>query len=89
MDANKVLDLTNEDNLLAIGISEDDLLEEWELINYDFDIAKTQLIGKVAKEKGAEAILAPSARRENSKCLNILEESIQIEIFNKCELKDK
>ena len=29
VDANKVLDLTDEDNLVAIGISEDDLLEEW------------------------------------------------------------
>lgn len=86
--ADKILDLSDGDVLDSLCITEADLLEEWEIVNYDFDIAKTQIIGKVAKEKGFIALIAPSARWDGGKTLNILDTSLPIEVINVGELND-
>jgi hypothetical protein len=69
----KVLDLTNEKLLRKMKISKRILIEDWEAENYDFKPAKTQIIGKVAKEKGFEALLVPSARWKKEKSINLLD----------------
>ncbi len=58
----KVLDLTNPDIRLAIGVTESDLKMEWDEVQREGGEALTQSISRLAREAGFEAIIVPSAR---------------------------
>ncbi|MGH9833128.1 MAG: RES family NAD+ phosphorylase [Blastocatellia bacterium] len=62
----KVLDLTDPDVRLAIGVTEPDLKVEWEDVKRAGDEAITQSIGRLAREAGFEAIIVPSARHSGN-----------------------
>jgi len=81
----KCLDLSDDEILRAIGLTneagqaDDSVLKiEWFPFNFDGEFAPTQLIGKVAKDKGYEAIIAPSARINESgrNSINLLSEDV-------------
>lgn len=72
----KVLDLTDTVIQAMIGISHAVLTEEWQT-NPE---PKTQIIGKIALEKGFEAIKVPSARWTGSHSLNLLDDRLQTKI---------
>ena len=63
----KILDLTDGDVCLALGVLESDLTDEdnntnWFAIQDSGKEALTQSIGRLAKEVGFEGLLVPSAR---------------------------
>lgn len=66
MKLTKVLDLTDPDIRLAIGVTESDLKMEWDEVQRAGGEAHTQSIGRLAREAGFEAIIVPSARHSGA-----------------------
>lgn len=70
----KVLDLTDASVCRGLGINRKELVEtDWAKENAEFREARTQVIGRIAREIGFEAILAPSARW-SGRNLNLLDD---------------
>jgi hypothetical protein len=80
-----VLDLTNTTTLSKIGITKDRLTEEWD----NQREPETQILGIVAKAKGYEAILTPSARYFNGKNLALIKDNVltKLEVVNADKLQ--
>lgn len=85
LNISKCLDLRDDETLRAIGLTDEVgqpdgtvLKMEWFPFNFDGQFAPTQLIGKVAKDKGYEAIIAPSARLDDNcrNSINLLSEDV-------------
>jgi RES domain-containing protein len=73
----KVLNLTDKDNLDKLAISEELLTStDWKIEQLRDGEAKTQVIGRLARKVGFEAILSPSACCEKGNNLNIFCENL-------------
>jgi len=74
----KVLDLTDSRILGMMGISTDILIKEWAFTTG----VETQIIGKIALEKGFEALKVPSARWNGGYSLNLLDDNLQSKVVD-------
>lgn len=76
----KVLDLTNPENLKMLGISEKDLVQK------DYDIP--QMIGKLAKKTKYEALLVPSITGKGKNLAIFMDNLSKTSIVEIAEIKD-